>query len=275
MEVCVRADGKWDPPANSAVGSSLLGPPRDASAGVPPVCVWRAAREADGARGDDSGEQRQGQVRVSSKEAANDDIRAALCRVQPLRSSRTGLLPPPPRYGKLEELLEKSFPLVKMPSIQPVVMQVLKHLPKVSEAVATPGEGQRQREKKKKKKRGFDSLRRHSEQPVFYSPEPTICHRLRCQRRSWSWWWPTRTCTRCVRWRWSVRSGRTTRRCSGTRCRRCSSSTSWRRRRRCSAATSPSSTTSSALPPKWDGKARWVLAFPPLRGFYLLSVSTE
>uniref|UniRef100_A0A672ZVF4 Negative elongation factor complex member B n=1 Tax=Sphaeramia orbicularis TaxID=375764 RepID=A0A672ZVF4_9TELE len=37
------------------------------------------------------------------------------------------------RYGKLEELLEKSFPLVKMPSIQPVVMQVLKHLPKVPE----------------------------------------------------------------------------------------------------------------------------------------------
>lgn len=36
------------------------------------------------------------------------------------------------RYGKLEELLEKSFPLVKMPSIQPVVMQVLKHLPKAS-----------------------------------------------------------------------------------------------------------------------------------------------
>ncbi|KAJ3604305.1 hypothetical protein NHX12_029046 [Muraenolepis orangiensis] len=28
------------------------------------------------------------------------------------------------RFGKLEELLEKSFPLVKMPSIQPVVMQV-------------------------------------------------------------------------------------------------------------------------------------------------------
>lgn len=37
------------------------------------------------------------------------------------------------RFGKLEELLEKSFPLVKMPSIQPVVMQVLKHLPKVPE----------------------------------------------------------------------------------------------------------------------------------------------
>lgn len=36
------------------------------------------------------------------------------------------------RYSKLEELLEKSFPLVKMPSIQPVVMQVLKHLPKAS-----------------------------------------------------------------------------------------------------------------------------------------------
>uniref|UniRef100_A0A8C5FZC3 Negative elongation factor complex member B n=1 Tax=Gouania willdenowi TaxID=441366 RepID=A0A8C5FZC3_GOUWI len=37
------------------------------------------------------------------------------------------------RYKKLEELLEKSFPLVKMPSIQPVVMRVLKHLPKVPE----------------------------------------------------------------------------------------------------------------------------------------------
>uniref|UniRef100_A0A8C9T4L6 Negative elongation factor complex member B n=1 Tax=Scleropages formosus TaxID=113540 RepID=A0A8C9T4L6_SCLFO len=37
------------------------------------------------------------------------------------------------RYTKLEELLEKSFPLVKMPSIQPVVMQVMKHLPKVPE----------------------------------------------------------------------------------------------------------------------------------------------
>ncbi|KAG2465320.1 NELFB factor, partial [Polypterus senegalus] len=37
------------------------------------------------------------------------------------------------RYTKLEELLEKSFPLVKMPSIQPVVMRVMKHLPKVPE----------------------------------------------------------------------------------------------------------------------------------------------
>ncbi|XP_064420477.1 negative elongation factor B isoform X2 [Latimeria chalumnae] len=37
------------------------------------------------------------------------------------------------RYSKLEDLLEKSFPLVKMPSIQPVVMQVMKHLPKVPE----------------------------------------------------------------------------------------------------------------------------------------------
>uniref|UniRef100_A0A671NU58 Negative elongation factor B-like n=1 Tax=Sinocyclocheilus anshuiensis TaxID=1608454 RepID=A0A671NU58_9TELE len=37
------------------------------------------------------------------------------------------------RYIKLEELLEKSFPLVKMPSIQPIIMQVLKHLPKVPE----------------------------------------------------------------------------------------------------------------------------------------------
>lgn len=37
------------------------------------------------------------------------------------------------RYTKLEELLEKSFPLVKMPSLQPVVMCVMKHLPKVPE----------------------------------------------------------------------------------------------------------------------------------------------
>ncbi|KAG7262089.1 hypothetical protein CRUP_015674 [Coryphaenoides rupestris] len=40
------------------------------------------------------------------------------------------------RFGKLEELLEKSFPLVKMPSIQPVVMQVLKHLPKLKMVMA-------------------------------------------------------------------------------------------------------------------------------------------
>ncbi|KAM4663359.1 negative elongation factor B [Discoglossus pictus] len=37
------------------------------------------------------------------------------------------------RYTKLEELLEKCFALVKMPSIQPVVMCVMKHLPKVPE----------------------------------------------------------------------------------------------------------------------------------------------
>ncbi|XP_032993636.1 negative elongation factor B [Lacerta agilis] len=37
------------------------------------------------------------------------------------------------RYKKLEDLLEKSFPLVKAPSIQPVVMCVMKHLPKVPE----------------------------------------------------------------------------------------------------------------------------------------------
>uniref|UniRef100_A0A8D0PQA0 Negative elongation factor complex member B n=1 Tax=Sus scrofa TaxID=9823 RepID=A0A8D0PQA0_PIG len=37
------------------------------------------------------------------------------------------------RYKKLEELLEKSFSLVKMPSLQPVVMCVMKHLPKVPE----------------------------------------------------------------------------------------------------------------------------------------------
>lgn len=39
-----------------------------------------------------------------------------------------------PRYKKLEDLLEKSFSLVKMPSLQPVVMCVMKHLPKVSTA---------------------------------------------------------------------------------------------------------------------------------------------
>ncbi|XP_062929311.1 negative elongation factor B isoform X2 [Mobula hypostoma] len=37
------------------------------------------------------------------------------------------------RYNKLEDLLGKCFPLVKVPSIQPVVMCVMKHLPKVPE----------------------------------------------------------------------------------------------------------------------------------------------
>ncbi|XP_032904661.1 negative elongation factor B [Amblyraja radiata] len=37
------------------------------------------------------------------------------------------------RYKKLEDLLGKCFPLVKVPSIQPVVMCVMKHLPKVPE----------------------------------------------------------------------------------------------------------------------------------------------
>ncbi|XP_034996904.2 negative elongation factor B-like [Zootoca vivipara] len=37
------------------------------------------------------------------------------------------------RYKQLEDLLEKSFPLVKVPSIQPVVMCVMQHLPKVPE----------------------------------------------------------------------------------------------------------------------------------------------
>ncbi|XP_059850044.1 negative elongation factor B isoform X2 [Hypanus sabinus] len=37
------------------------------------------------------------------------------------------------RYSKLEDLLGKCFPLVKVPSIQPVVMCVMKHLPKVPE----------------------------------------------------------------------------------------------------------------------------------------------
>ena len=47
-----------------------------------------------------------------------------------------------PRYKKLEDLLEKSFSLVKMPSLQPVVMCVMKHLPKVTAAWLAPsGEG--------------------------------------------------------------------------------------------------------------------------------------
>lgn len=47
-----------------------------------------------------------------------------------------------PRYKKLEDLLEKSFSLVKMPSLQPVVMCVMKHLPKVTAAwLAVSGEG--------------------------------------------------------------------------------------------------------------------------------------
>lgn len=46
------------------------------------------------------------------------------------------------RYKKLEDLLEKSFSLVKMPSLQPVVMCVMKHLPKVR-AVAWCTQGTR------------------------------------------------------------------------------------------------------------------------------------
>lgn len=54
--------------------------------------------------------------------AANHNQQMKIILMHPLNSHR---------YVKLEELLEKSFPLVKMPSIQPIVMQVLKHLPKV------------------------------------------------------------------------------------------------------------------------------------------------
>lgn len=43
------------------------------------------------------------------------------------------------RYKKLEDLLEKSFSLVKMPSLQPVVMCVMKHLPKVGVVAWCPG----------------------------------------------------------------------------------------------------------------------------------------
>lgn len=43
------------------------------------------------------------------------------------------------RYKKLEDLLEKSFSLVKMPSLQPVVMCVMKHLPKVRTSAPSLG----------------------------------------------------------------------------------------------------------------------------------------
>ncbi|KAK3591465.1 hypothetical protein CHS0354_033464 [Potamilus streckersoni] len=37
------------------------------------------------------------------------------------------------RYKKLEGLLEKSFPVIKVASLRPVVMTILKHLPKIKE----------------------------------------------------------------------------------------------------------------------------------------------
>lgn len=55
----MTADGKWHPAANPPVSSSLLGPPRDAQAGVPSVRLRRAPRQADGA----SGHHRRGQGR--------------------------------------------------------------------------------------------------------------------------------------------------------------------------------------------------------------------
>lgn len=79
----------------------------------------------------------------------------------------------------------------------------------------------------------------------------------RSQRRSWRSWWLTRSCTKCVLWRWKGRSGRTIRPCLGTRCPRCSSSTSWRRKRRSSAATSPSCTASSARLQRRGVRGRW------------------
>ena len=123
----LSVDGKWHPAANSAVCSSLPWPPWNASAGVPPVCLWWASWQADGASRHHCRGQRRGQVCHRLFLTVCD----ILWRNQ-LRCDCAFIFVTISRYGKLEELLEKSFPLVKMPSIQPVVMQVLKHLPKAS-----------------------------------------------------------------------------------------------------------------------------------------------
>lgn len=122
------ADGKWHLAADSPVGSALPWPTRNASAGVPPVCLWRAAGKADGTsrhhcRGQGRGQVCMGWFWLWVLFSLEEPALKLLCLVFFYSTNR---------YGKLEELLEKSFPLVKMPSIQPVVMQVLKHLPKAS-----------------------------------------------------------------------------------------------------------------------------------------------
>lgn len=61
----MTADGKWHPLTNSSVSTSLPGPTRNASTGVPPVCFWRAQRKADGAGGYHSRGQGWGQVSYS------------------------------------------------------------------------------------------------------------------------------------------------------------------------------------------------------------------
>lgn len=58
----MTADGKWHPAADPPVGAALPWPPWNASAGVPPVCLWRASRKADGASRHHCREQGRGQV---------------------------------------------------------------------------------------------------------------------------------------------------------------------------------------------------------------------
>lgn len=167
------------------------------------------------------------------------------------------------RYSKLEELLEKSFPLVKMPSIQPVVMQVLKHLPKVS---ACPASSTWKKKAVKSQTLMIDYRKalkywsvvgfvfRYVQKKRRASFPASCC---RSQRRSWRSWWLTRSCTKCVLWRWKGRSGRTTRPCLGTKCPPCLNSTSWRRKQRSSAATSLSCTASSARLQRRGVRGRW------------------
>lgn len=128
----ITTDGERHFAAHAAVCPALPGPPWDAAAGVPPVCLWRAPGEADGESGCYCREQGWRQVCHGL---------LLICTAAVLwwcQSSIEEILSLYCRYGKLEELLEKSFPLVKMPSIQPVVMQVLKHLPKASVFWTTP-----------------------------------------------------------------------------------------------------------------------------------------
>lgn len=119
-------DGKWHIVANPTVCIAFPGPSRDSTAGVSSVSLWWTSRKADGACCHHCRGKGWGQVKslISNNifYAANHNQQMKIILMHPLNSHR---------YVKLEELLEKSFPLVKMPSIQPIVMQVLKHLPKV------------------------------------------------------------------------------------------------------------------------------------------------
>lgn len=59
----MTTDGKWHPAADSPIGSSFPRPPRNTSAGVPPVCLWWTSRKTDGACCYHRRGQRWGQVR--------------------------------------------------------------------------------------------------------------------------------------------------------------------------------------------------------------------